>query len=1126
MKKLNEVLLVTFTTACLMLTACDSKQGESRAPDKGQTGKAPDKVEPIPYSDSFLIDNPPITRAVEGNPLKYAAQRIDLDLDSFELPRPYEGLYRLACRFPIIDAVANRPLYMKQWAEDTTEQINKFHKEKGLGAIPFAISVLRETDQFPMKDYGPDEKAMKALKEDLSKSNFTPKYQEILLNLYGGYSIAQQMVKAAKGNLSEDDLKFFYANPGYFLAPDGKRMPSVTGNVDTHFMFIERARKVGYEYIFAAAMILADASSGYVNATKGFKQADYFTDPDKANETFNCGDMVITGFGDDEHKNTASFLIDLGGNDTYTNNAGGSFGTKGDVAVCLDHSGDDYYKAPDKSYVQGFGFLGVGYLIDLAGNDKYYAKHFSQGVGIIGVGAIYDVTGDDIYDAHAVCQGAGIIGVGMILDTSGNDLYDCATNGQGSATTLGLGVLSDLEGNDKYQLALDKNKDNLGVGPLPGYGQGGALSFRPWPPTKKFTPYGGIGILTDGAGNDTYQTAGWCDQGGSYIMSLGALVDYAGNDNYTNGRGGGSSIHITNAIIIDKDGDDVYNTNFLGFGSGSDRSPGIFIDYRGNDTYNKDKDCVMSYGAGCKPLGFSLFIDYEGVDTYHCKYPALPTDHPGESFGGISPESDCRAWPYSIFLDLGGKDNYQIPLRENDTERFSYGHGIHLDTTWPDGDVIGKITNPLPPYGDYKLPQTVNNEYIKLLQNPDLFSRFQAIGQISNAGPEIIPQLVESIVNSTHRQFNRDIMECIHYYLTRDKISGKESAQLVPLLKAADAEVRIIIAHDLGLWGFKNAIPALLETLEKDSEGQVRRFALAGLLLLDAREALPLVRKLLATDSTADVRRVAIGYLDKLDRENSIDLILKAMETDSSPIVRGTAAEVFVNYRDERAKGVLERAVKSDDVYLRRAAAKGLANFGNFAALEILIDSMDFRSIDTSGNYGENVPAYIARYTGVNTPGDGSPYDPAAWKKWLKENKDKIDIRKNADAYLDFALVTENSANLSDEEKIRQYEEFLAKFPGYIPAREVLGNLLNGVAWNMVTADKSTPAFNAELGLKYAIRAVELNPIPMIIDTLAEAYEANGQIDDAIEICEEQLKKTPEEAMFKERFERYRKMKE
>lgn len=411
------------------------------------------------------------------------------------------------------------------------------------------------------------------------------------------------------------------------------------------------------------------------------------------------------------------------------------------------------------------------------------------------------------------------------------------------------------------------------------------------------------------------------------------------------------------------------------------------------------------------------------------------------------------------------------------------------------------------------------------MQNPDTFIRFQAIGRIADAGIEIIPQLVASIMDSNHRQFNRDIMECIHYYLTRNQITEKEAVYLQPLLKARDAEVRTIIAQSMGWWEFKNCENILLEILGNDKNGQVKRFALASLLSLKSTKAIPLVKELVFTEECEDVRRLGCVFLGRMDKVNSIEILLKVLDNDKSAPVRIAAAESFTNFRDERALEPLRRAAKSEDYYLRRAAAKGLAVLYQIEAIEILIDSMSFLSIDTGNNYGYNVPNFIAAYVGFDFP-ESERYDRQKWMQWFKENKDKIDIKKNVNSYLGFSELATLSQNRPPEEKIQKYEEFLVKFPDYKQAKETLANLLNQVAWDMVTADKTTSSYNPHKGLKYARRAVELNPIPMIVDTLVEAYYVNGQMDEAIKICEDELKKNPNEQMFKERLEKYLKEKE
>ncbi|MFH0889138.1 MAG: HEAT repeat domain-containing protein [Planctomycetota bacterium] len=1085
-------------------------------------------IQPVERSGYFIADNQPVESLVKGNPLQYTAKRIGLDLDNYELPRAHEGFYRLACRFPIIDYVSNRPLYMKQWAEDTTGLINKYHRENGLEAVNYAIGVLRGAAGFPTVNASYEEKIYDETAKSLSLMNFTPKYQEAFLKLYKTYLVACKINKEAKKNLTEKDKRFFYQNPAYFLAPDGRKMPSLTGNVDTQFRFIEHARLIAYENIFYAAKILADAVQEYVTATKSFKKDDFYVDINNTDETSNFdtpyGSVVISGFGNDIHKEDASLLIDLGGNDTYTNNAGGAYYTPSNIAVCIDHSGADIYSVTNKNYVQGFGFLGVGYLVDMAGDDKYYSGNFSQGAGIMGVGAIWDLSGNDVYDGNAFCQGAGMFGLGMLMDSAGNDSYDASTNAQGSATTLGLGILSDLEGDDRYQIALNPAKDNLGA-ELAGFGQGGALSFRSWPFIKKLTAYGGVGILTDAEGDDNYKAGGVYTQGGSYIMSLGVSMDYNGNDHYTGTTGLGSCVHISNAICIDKNGNDTYETGWGSGGVSGDRSNAMFIDYSGDDVYYNTNGAA-SFGTARKPFAFALFLDYLGQDKY--LYKPIDKGYQFGCFGEVLPDTTASSWPFAISLDLNGNDNYQVENRRNNSERFSFGHGIHLDTEWAGGDIIGAIQNPLELYGDFALPRSVKNtpyySDIKLLQNPDVFIRFQAIGRIINYGVNVIPCLVDSIKDSTHRQFNRDIMECIHYYLTQNRVTGKESLYLVPLLKAQDEEVRILMAHNLGLWEFRNCEYALIETMKKDKSGQVRRFALAGLLNLQSTKVIPLLRKLAITDPSDDVRRLSVTYLGMIDKTNSLDVILRVLDNDPIPAVQIAATESFGNFYDERALAPLRKAAQSDDVYLRRAAAKGLAALYQVDAIGILIDSLSFPSLDTTENYGVNLINLIAAYAGFDFPKD-KRYDQAQWKEWYQANKDKIDIRKNVDSLRDLSELTASVANAPAETRIQRYEEFLAKYTDNKPVKEVLGNLLNQVAWDMVTSGKTSPVYNPAKGLQYARRAVELIPAPAIIDTLIEAYYANGNIDKAIEICREELAKTPDEKMFKDRLEKYLKEK-
>jgi tetratricopeptide (TPR) repeat protein len=1086
------------------------------------------RVTPYESTAFFVGDAKPMKARVAGNPLDYAGQRIGLDVRNVELPRAWEGNYRLACRFPIIDYVSNRPLYMKQWSEDNCELITREHRASAMGAVRSALELLRNTPWYFKGFFDADAQALSDFRNAVRSSPFSSRYQQALASLYETLLTASNLAHRARRSLTQEDLAFFRSNPGYFLAPDGEKMTDLTGNVDSHFEFIEHARRVGYHDLFSAAALCSDAVQAYVAATKEFQPRDFFAEDSSEVGSWRfdgpLGPLVISGTGNDTLRRDVAILIDLGGDDVYLNNAGGCRSGDFGVALCLDHSGNDHYLAPDERYVQGFGFLGTGMLVDLAGDDEYVAGDFSQGAGIVGVGTIWDAQGDDRFTAQTFCQGAGMFGLGVLLDDSGEDFYDCASLGQGAATTLGLGLLSDLAGDDRYHLSIGGGKDALSG--LPGYGQGGALSFRHYPWDRKLTAYGGVGMLVDAEGNDRYRTKGWCDQGGSYIMSLGVLYDADGNDHYTAGTGQGSGIHVTNAILIDENGDDIYEGGFRTGGSGGDRSPGFLIDYHGDDVYRSN---TSSYGTGVKPFSYSLFIDYEGNDTYVC---ARPKDkvvfNDWESFGGVWPESEPNLWPYAICLDLQGTDNYQLRHHTNNSERHSFGHGIHLDLEWSGGDVIGRVEAPYPPYPDparkespIPLPKAVETspfgKDVKQLLLPDTFVRFQAVGRIVAAGVHALPVLVDAIVDSPRREFNRDVLECVHYYLVQDKVTSSETRELARLLKARDEEVRIIIADDLGNWKLAGAEDELVRAAQTDPSAQVRRFALRSLSRLQSRKALPIARSLALKDTSEDVRRVATALLGKVkDDVDPTPLLIQILKRDPGSSVRVTAAGGLGELRDPRAIGPLREAAKSYDVYVQRAAGRALAELNQVEGIGILIESLSFPSIDAFFNYDKNVPNYVAAYSNHDFP-ESERYDQERWRAWFRENRDKIDIKGSVEAYRALSAQEESLRTASPETQITIYEDLHRTYPDYVRIRKALATKLNEVAWGMVTAPAASPERNLSEGLKHARRAVELEPEANYYDTLIEAYMANGQPDEALAVCREALRRYPGEKMLQDR---------
>ncbi|HUV31914.1 MAG TPA: hypothetical protein VMY05_12625 [Acidobacteriota bacterium] len=254
-------------------------------------------------------------------------------------------------------------------------------------------------------------------------------------------------------------------------------------------------------------------------------------------------------------------LYDAGGEDRYDGDThvqgAGSFG----LGLLVDEGGRDVYNAA--LYSQGFGFVeGIGVIFETSGADSYYAggkykdhlryeDHYlslSQGFGYGlrpsmsgGIGAIVDLEGNDFFYADIFAQGCSYWwSLGVIYDSCGNDNYQCFQYGQGAATHMSLGILINDLGNDVY----------FGKGLMQGCGHDYSC-----------------GIILDRAGDDTY-TAYDLSQAAGSANGAGVLIDNGGDDRYfsknprnTQGYGNPRRDFGSIGLFIDLGGSDQYAGN-------------------------------------------------------------------------------------------------------------------------------------------------------------------------------------------------------------------------------------------------------------------------------------------------------------------------------------------------------------------------------------------------------------------------------------------------------------------------------------------------------------------------------------------------------------------------------------
>lgn len=369
------------------------------------------------------------------------------------------------------------------------------------------------------------------------------------------------------------------------------------------------------------------------------------------------GKMAIGGAEDNVYEGDFVLIIDFGGNDKYfLKDMSKKEALSKQARIIIDFDGDDIYSGGN--YSLGGASFGTNILIDLNGNDTYTSKDVSLGSALFGVGILHDFAGNDKYLGGSHTQGAGAFGIGLLIDGSGNDLYYSSTYSQGFGYTLGFGALSDASGNDNYvsnsQIVDVLRYDNKYL----SFSQGAATGERN-------IAGGGIGILQDLAGNDTYK----CDifgQGCAYWFSLAGLIDEEGDDSYIGGQYvQGSGVHLAFALLNDKNGNDSYISHSVSQGCGHDIAFGCLLDENGNDRYSAES---LSQGGG-NANAVSILIDIKGKDSYFAQNL--------DNSQGWSDFRRAYGMP-GIFIDGEGLDNYSS-FNSNDIEDFKGTYGVFYD---------------------------------------------------------------------------------------------------------------------------------------------------------------------------------------------------------------------------------------------------------------------------------------------------------------------------------------------------------------------------------------------------------------------------------------------------------------
>lgn len=397
-----------------------------------------------------------------------------------------------------------------------------------------------------------------------------------------------------------------------------------------------------------------------------------------------------------------ALLVDLGGADDYRVPVGGNISAANSVSVVIDLLGDDRYAyvevphpldgtrlpsdeggrytpraTPDmdngpislsQTPRQGGGRMGTAISVDLGGGkDRYRSLRMSQGAGIFGTGVLIDDGGDDLYEAEAMAQGAGSFGIGLLLDGGGNDEHHAYTMAQGFGFARGAGLAYDVAGDDQW--LMDPGDPMFGGDPLyfngqrPGranttLGQGWGFGRRADATDRAFMS-GGLGILIDRTGGDTYRGSIFT-QGGGFWFGTGILADEHGDDSYDGlWYAMGAGAHYSLGFLLEGEGNDHYGGELpkinVTIGGGHDYSAAFLIDESGDDVYQGSR---ITVGCG-NSNGMGFFADNDGNDTYSAE-ATFSFGSAGLVGSDVDFEGSARRRVnvVGVFLDAKGHDTY------------------------------------------------------------------------------------------------------------------------------------------------------------------------------------------------------------------------------------------------------------------------------------------------------------------------------------------------------------------------------------------------------------------------------------------------------------------------------------
>lgn len=617
----------------------------------------------------------------------------------------------------------------------------------------------------------------------------------------------------------------------------------------------------------------------------------------------------------------ADFFIDLGGHNTIRNNAGGTEGSRS-LALHIDLKGNNIYEG--QNFVQGCGFLGLGMLVNFSGNNTYNADSYSQGCGFFGTGFLVNMEGNNRFNMNFGGQSFALFGSSILWNKAGGNEYLAKDMAQSASSTLGVAFLVENQGNNSF---------------ITKIGQGGSSGVRgsPWLNNPSF--YGGLSFLYLGGGHNKLK-ANWLAQGSAYFLGAGIVVAEGSNDIFeADYDAQGQGLHLAAGLVLKKGDHNHFNGGWGSLGVSGDRSVGMFIN---TGSHNHYEGTDQSVGSSRKPKSVGIFINIGGENTYLFK---------NISNANIQYPGSPKEWSSALFLEIGKDSSYP-----EDVDRFTRGNGLQWGI---ENRSFGISTEGI----------TKETLFAKFHATPKIpFQDKFAYRPLRAADPQ------ELLTADYERR--RQIYETLDLHRFKNRKNDPDLSFL--LLNPSNED-----AFNYGvLWALRNKDKADLTSIkaalsnESIKSEYSRKMAVSLVGTFWTPDATEVLTKIMLEDKSEEIRYYA-----------ALALALhspSAFNGSDSELVRYAFAKGLQESQDPSALAIVTPLFNDESFYVRRAAGLTALSLGDKSGVPVVLETLQFETLDTSDNYGDNIFKQLSNYLGVDFG-----LDKEAWIEWWSKAKDE-----------------------------------------------------------------------------------------------------------------------------------------